>query len=77
MEGQDFQGHYGAISETWELRTLILRVHDDNHYSSPQRPVSRVGNEFQIMYDRAWSEKLLLAVLGLLVLAAVAQIALK
>jgi hypothetical protein len=29
------------------------------------------------MYDRAWSEKLLLAVLGLLVLAAVAQIALK
>jgi hypothetical protein len=29
------------------------------------------------MYDRAWSEKLLLVVLGLLVLAAVAQIALK
>jgi hypothetical protein len=30
-----------------------------------------------MMHDRAWSEKLLLAVLGLLLLAAAAQIALK
>jgi hypothetical protein len=29
------------------------------------------------MHDRAWSEKFLLALLGLLLLAAVAQIALK
>jgi hypothetical protein len=30
-----------------------------------------------MMHDRAWSEKLLLALLGLLILAAVAQVALK
>jgi hypothetical protein len=35
------------------------------------------GNEASMMHDHAWSEKLLLAALGLLILAAVAQIVLK
>jgi nucleoside-diphosphate-sugar epimerase len=46
-------------------------------YPRPLKPRSAFGNERQMMHDGAWSEKLLLAVLGLLIVVAVAQIALK
>jgi len=44
---------------------------------APDYQEASLGNEPHMKYDSAWSEKLLLAVLGFLILAVVAQIALK
>jgi hypothetical protein len=43
----------------------------------PENEEVALGNESYMKFDSMWSEKLMLAVLGLLILAAAAQVALK
>jgi hypothetical protein len=73
----------GASRFLGEARGRVLRETADidavgaQPYPRPLKPRSAFGNERQMMHDRAWSERLLLAALGLLILVAAAQIALK